>query len=410
MTTKAARIFIAWVSATVLISPLPGAAQSENPLTPAVRVNNAVATQYDLDQRVNFLRLLNLPGDPEQVATDGLIDDLLRVEAAKTLGINVTDEQVQAGMAEFAGRAELGVDEFIQGIEQAGIDVRTFRDFVRAGLLWNAVVRARFAPRAQIGEAEIDRAIALASQSRGGVRVLLSEIVLPAPEGQEAAARLQAEEIRRLTSVRDFENAASTFSAAPSRTQGGRIDWLSIGNLPPALRVQLLTLSPGQITAPVELPGAIAIFQLRAIEDTVAPGAETLSVDYAVYHIPGGGDAPAQAQDIRNRVDTCDDLYGVAQGRPEEALERNILPLAEVPADIAVELARLDENESSAALTRSGPDGETLMFLMLCSRVTEQIEDVSREEIRSQLVNQRLTSLADSYLAELRADATIVFP
>lgn len=276
-------------------------------------------------------------------------------------------------------------------------------------MIWRTIVQGRFSARSQISDTEVDRAIALAG-SRGGVRVLLSEIIIGIPEGREDDARRLANEISRLTSAEEFSAAARNYSAAPSRDRGGRIDWLPIGNLPPEIRGKVLTLTPGQITEPIDLPNAIALFQMRAMEETLAPETQTLSVDYASYLIPGAGNGKAQSEaaKLRASVDTCDDLYGVAYGQAPEVLEREVLPLSEVPQNVAIELAKLDENEVSTTLTRNG--GDTLVFLMLCGRVTEQVEDVSRDDIRLQLRNQRLASYADNYLAELRAEADIVFP
>ncbi len=386
-----------------------GSARAQDLLAPVARVNGAVIAQYELLQRTRFLEALGQPGDLRKAALDGLIDDRLRIQAGKTLGVSVDEEQVSAGMAEFAARFQLSTEAFLTAMAEEGLAPEIFRDFVSAGLVWRAIVQVRFGPRVQITEAEIDRALT-SSSSRGGVRVLLSEIVIPYSEDREAEARRLAGDLAKVTTSEEFASAARTYSAAPSRDQGGRIDWLPVGSLPPELRAQILTLSPGQVTPPVDRPGAIAIFLLREIEETPVPDAETLSVEYAAYHIPGArtGSALSQAAKIRNEVDTCDDLYRIAQDQPPEVLERETLPLAGIPQDIAIELARLDENEASTALTRNG--GDTLVFLMLCGRVTEQAEDASREEIRAHLVNQRLASYADSYLAELRAEADIVYP
>jgi len=389
----------------LVLSVLPVMAQSL--YAPAARVNDAVVTGYELEQRIRFLRILNQPGNIEQVALEGLVDDRLRLQAANRLGVALSDEQVATGMEEFAGRANLTTEQFIQAIGEGGVDPQSFRDFVSAGLAWREVIGARFAPRTQITEAEIDRALALSS-AQGGIRVLMSEIILPAPPELLEAARSRAKEIAEIDTIAGFAEAARSYSASASRAQDGRIDWLPVGNLPAPIRAQILTLRPGQVTAPIEANNAIALFQLRAMEETGAPEQETLSVEYASYYLPGGQSAQAEAMRIRNQVDTCDDLYGIAKDQPEEVLARETLPLAEVPRDIALELAGLDENEVSTALTRNG--GETLVFLMLCGRVTEQVADVPREDIRAQLTNQRLESYAESYLAELRADATIIFP
>jgi peptidyl-prolyl cis-trans isomerase SurA len=83
-----------------------------------------------------------------------------------------------------------------------------------------------------------------------------------------------------------------------------------------------------------------------------------------------------------------------------------------VPSDIALELARLDNNEISTSLTRQ--NGAFLTFLMLCGRTIippepeeEGAEIDLRAQMRDRLFQQRISSYADSYLAELRADAII---
>ncbi|KMW56231.1 Survival protein SurA precursor (Peptidyl-prolyl cis-trans isomerase SurA) [Candidatus Rhodobacter oscarellae] len=384
----------------------PALGQS-NPFAPAVQVNDRVITQFELDQRILFFEALRAPGDLEQQALDRLVEERLQYDAAQTLGLSIGDEQVQAGMEEFAGRANLTAEQFVAAMGQEGVAEETFRDFVRAGMLWREVVRARFGPRTVVTEAEIDRALELGSAT-GGVRVLISEIFLPAdtPE-RRAAAQRRAEDLSKITTLGAFASAARQYSAAPSRGRGGRQDWIPVGNLPPAIRAQILTLAPGEVTDPIEVPNAIALFQLRDLEETDAADAEAVSVEFARYFIPGGrsGAALAEADKIMAEVDTCDDLYGVAQGQPEDRLLRDVLPVAEIAGDIAIELAKLDEGEVSTALSTG--DGQALVFLMLCGRTLEVNAEANREAVRQSLINQRLASYASGYLSELRADAVI---
>ena len=89
-----------------------------------------------------------------------------------------------------------------------------------------------------------------------------------------------------------------------------------------------------------------------------------------------------------------------------ELLERLDLAPGEIPRDIALELAKLDEGEISTNLTRS--DGQTLVFLMLCGRTAVQNENATRNDVAAALTQQRLNQLADSYLDQLRADALII--
>lgn len=204
-----------------------------------------------------------------------------------------------------------------------------------------------------------------------------------------------------------FANAARTYSVAPSRAQNGQLDWLNVSDLPPAVASQVVNLLPGQVTGPIPVQGGIAIFQLRQLQETEARAPSDVILDFAQLFIAGGRNsaALAEASKISARIDTCDDLYGIIANKPEEDLLRDVLSISALPADIALELAKLDNNEVSVALTRN--NGETLVFLMLCNRTRALAEDISREDIRTQLQNQRLVSFADIYLQELLADAHI---
>ncbi len=387
------------VSLISLAHPL--AAQDGGPFSPRLIVSGSAITNYEVDQRMRFLRLLNTPGNIEEGAVEALIEDRLRLDAGKLMGISAPEELVLEGMAEFASRADLSVDEFVKAIAEGGIERDTFYDFVEAGVVWREVIRARFGPRSQITEAEIDRALALSSQ-RGGARVLLSEIILRAdtPAFKAQSEALAERLSREITTPAAFAAAARRYSVSGSRGRGGRIDWLELSNLPPQLSSLVLSLGPGEVTEPVPIPNAIALFQLRAIEELDANTPDTLAVEYAQFLLPAG--ASAEAQKVVQWIDACDDLYGVAKGLPEDRLLRDTKPVAELPQDIALELAKLDEGETSI-LNR----GAATVVLMLCGRTPDLGEDVDRDTVRNRLRNQRLASYADGYLAELRSDAII---
>ncbi|MFP7571523.1 peptidylprolyl isomerase [Marivita sp. S2033] len=388
---------------TLALGPVTAGAQ--NMFAPAIRINDSVVTAYELEQRARMLTVLSAPGNVQTLAREQLIDDRLRLQAAEAAGIDPSEEEVLDGMTEFAGRANLSREEFIQALAGSGVAEQTFRDFVRAGLSWRLLVQARFAGRVNLTDTEIDRALGAAGGS--SVRVLLSEIIMPAPPGQADAVRERAERISQITSEAAFSSEARRYSATATKQAGGRLPWQNLEDLPPVLRPLVLALSPGQVTDPIPIPNAVALFQLRDIEETGYKAATYSAIEYAAYYLPGGRSAAtlAQARVLESKLDRCDDLYGVAQGQPAGVLERQTLPPSDIPTDVAFELSKLDPGEVSTALTRS--NGQTLMFLMLCGRTAEVNEDVDRDQFALGLRNQRFQSLAESYLAQLRADARI---
>ena len=379
-------------------------ARAGGPFAPVAKVNEKVVTGYELDQRARFMQLLRAPGDVRELALKALIDERLQVEAAERMGIEATDEMIAQGMEEFAGRANLTAEKFVQLLRSAGVAEETFRDFVKAGILWREVVRTRFAPRVQVSDAEVDRALAMAANPTG-LRVLLSEIILPAPPELAAEAERIARRLARIRSFSAFAAAARQYSASRSRDAGGRLPWMPLSNLPPQIRSQILALKPGEVTQPIPIPGGIALFQLRALEEIDAPAPTKVTVEYMRLKLPGrsGEAARKEAARIEASTDTCEDLYGINKGKPEELLERVTKPMAEVAGDEAIALAKLDPNEISPPLPREGGS----VLLMLCARIPELPAEISREEIRNRLANQALAQYAEGFLAELRADAHI---
>ena len=385
------------------LSMVPGATMAQSPFSPAVTINDHVVTHYEIEQRARLLEVLNAPGDLRQQARETLIDERLQQMAGARSGLTATPEEVEAGMAEFASRADMSTEAFIAALAQEGVAPESFRDFVAAGITWRNVVRARFGPRSQVTAAEIDRALTL-SASEAGAQVNIAEIVIPlTPQNRDTLRADLAQLVDEVDgSIGAFAEAARAYSAAPSSRQGGSVGWRPLSSIPPQMRAMLLPMAVGDVTDPVPLGQAIGIFQMRGLQESGFVTPDLTAVEYAQVPIPGGRSeaALAEARDLRNSIDTCDDLYGVRPG----GFEIVTLPIEEVPDDISVELLRLDAGEVSTNLTRA--NGEQLLFLMLCGRSTE-LPEGGREQVREALFQQRMESYANGYLAELRADAII---
>jgi peptidyl-prolyl cis-trans isomerase SurA len=384
------------------------AALAQNLFAAVAQVDEALITEFEVQQRIRFLQVLGAPGGARAEVLEELIKDRLREAATTQSGVTLSEDSLQAGLSDFAARADLSAEEFVEGLESAGIARETFRDYVATSLIWRDYIRARFGNRVQISEDEIDRAVSSVADNTG-IEVLVSEIIIPAPPERAEQVQAQAEEIAASTTEAEFSSYARRFSATASRDNGGRLNWLPITELPASLRPILLALGPGEVSSPLPIPDAIALFQLRDIRETEAPQPSYSAIEYAAYYMSGGRtpETLKRARAIEARVDRCDDLYGIAKGQPESALDRGSLPPSEIPQDIAMELAKLDPGEVSTALTRA--NGNTLVFLMLCGRtpVLPEDQEIDRAAVAAQLRNSRLSAFSETLLDELRAEATI---
>lgn len=374
---------------------------------PVITVNDRAITGFELDQRKRMLEVFRTSGGLDKVAREALIEDRLKEGQLSRAGLRMTEESLRNAMGEFAGRANLELDQFIQLLGANGVSEETLRDFVRTGVSWRDYIRNRFGSRVTVTDADVDRAIAQTGSGGSAIEVLLSEIIIAAPPPRAAQAMATAQRISQLRSTSAFEAQARRVSALPSKGNGGRLGWLPITNYPPQLQSLILGLSPGEVTAPLPITNGVALFQMRAIREVQAAFVAPTAIDYAAFYLAGGqSDVGLRAaQKLVDSVDTCDDLYGEAKGLSQNVLERQSLAPADIPQDVAIELARLDTDEASYNLTRS--NGQTLMFLMLCGRTNAASDGINPDAVRNQLRSQRLAGFADALLEDLRSSATI---
>lgn len=387
----------------VLAGLAPTAAPAQDLFAPRLYINGQVITEYEVIQRALFLQLLRAPGDPMEEALRALTEDRLRMSEAKRLGLKVAEDEVMQGMEEFASRANLTAEQLVGELQKVGIAPETFRDFVVAGLLWRQAVRARYVGRVSVSEADIDKAMQAAARPRA-LKVLASELVIPMPEGREESAMALANRLsEEIDSEGEFASAARSYSAAPTAGRGGRLEWLPLANLPPAIAGQILALGVGEASRPIQVPGAVVLFLLRDVAEDDSAEPISVSVEYARFLMP---DDPEAIAALKAKTDGCLDLYGATRGLPEDRLVIESLPMSEIAQDIGLELAKLDPGEVSTALSQSG----MRMFLMLCSRDVTGETPPTRAELRERVQNQKLDGLAQGYMAELKAAAIIREP
>ena len=387
----------------MLTAPLVAPVLAQDLFAPRVYVNDRAITEYEIQQRARFLQVLRAPGNPEDEALKALIEDRLQQAEAKRLGIKLAEKDLTAGLTEFAARANLTPEQFVVELGKAGIEPETFRDFVSAGLIWRQVVRAKFLGQVPISEADVDKALEAAARPKA-LRVLVSELVLPAPPGQEAAAMARAQELSdSLSGEGAFASAARAYSAAPTAGSGGRLDWLPLAILPAAIGAKVLAIGAGEVSDPIAVPNAVVLFLLRDVAEDTSAEPISVTVDWVEFLVP---DDAAEIARLRAVADDCPTLMGEAKGLPEGRMTRQQAGRDTIPNDVALELAKLDPNETSVALTKDG----YRRMLMLCGRSPVLEPMPTRDQVREQVINQKLEGLAGSYLEELRSAAIIREP
>ena len=368
---------------------------------PAIQVDEMVITKYELDQRKLFFKLLNFPGDHEKQAKKTLIDDRLKKKAARNLGIKIDQAALQLEMKIFAERANLTTNQFIDQLKLAGVDKSTWVDYLTVPILWFNTVSKKFSSEILLSNSSNSRNI---SENTGTeVQVLLTEIIVPSNTGLKETATEIVEAIRKIRSVEKFSEAAYRYSAAPTKTVGGKITWQSISNLPASVKPLVSGLSIGEVTEPLSIPGGIALFQLRNIREIKGSTSKDEIIDFLVFEFEKN---PKIETSIKSKVYGCEDLFFFSKKLKKSEINRTNSRIKSLSKSLQLVLSKLDENEF--AFIRE--NDQRTQLIMVCKRQKEiKLSNNKIKDFDSANSNKRLLNLANSYIENLRQKAQIVY-
>ncbi len=154
---------LAMLAAFAILLTLPDRTIAQVEQSIVVLVNDDPISAYDIEQRERFLAVTahEQPGPAlKKKATDMLIDERLQLQQGKKLGITSDDADVNKILGDMAQKNNLTTEGLGSALGQMGVNMRTLKDRVRAQLVWQDVVRRKFRHEVNVGDIDVDRAIA----------------------------------------------------------------------------------------------------------------------------------------------------------------------------------------------------------------------------------------------------------
>lgn len=233
---------------------MPLAATVSQPATASeirVIVNDEIVTSYDIARRAAFLRLQQRGGDVRQQATDELIEEALKRDAVRRVGIRIPDSMVEDAFANFAQQNRMSTGQMTQILNQAGVTVDHFKEFIRLQIGWAQTVQLRARSESQMmSEQEaVARMLEQGGEKPTSTEYILQQVIFVIPEsrrGSELSAR-RAEANRMRGQVNDCERTVSLAQGLRDVTVRdlGRVLELE---LPPRWAEDISGLQAGQTT------------------------------------------------------------------------------------------------------------------------------------------------------------------
>jgi peptidyl-prolyl cis-trans isomerase SurA len=126
-------------------------------------------------------------------AQEELIEEKLKMQEARKLGIEVSDQDVQRIIKNIAEKNKVTEAQFAQNLKNMGTDISVMKTRFTAGLAWREVIRRKFAAQISINQRDVDRLMAQSRTETGEdtVELTVQKISLPLPAKIDQAAMAQ---------------------------------------------------------------------------------------------------------------------------------------------------------------------------------------------------------------------------
>jgi peptidyl-prolyl cis-trans isomerase SurA len=244
----------------------------------AAIVNGQPILLSDVEERVGpeLVRLMTQPAGPQRDkdrvnllhrGLSELIDEKLIETEASSLGLSVTEEELQRALDQLARQQNMETADFRQALAQQGISWDTARDTVRRQTLMAEVLRFKVKAR-KVTDEEVQAAYATEIQnSQYEVRARHIFIAMPpnATPAQVAAAQARAEQaLHRVKSGETFALVARDVSEGPTAKQGGDLGYFRRGLMLPAIEQAAFSLKPGEVSPVIRTSSG---FHIVTVED-----------------------------------------------------------------------------------------------------------------------------------------------
>lgn len=381
-------------------------------------VNDDAITDFDVDGRIRLIAAsANAPVNAEaqqrygRIALRELIDDRLKAQEAKRLGIAAGDKEVGAAIQSIERNNKMEPGGLMKELTQKSVPVGALIDQVKASILWRKVLRRRVLPQVRVATNEVDDALNRIREAAGGFVARVAEIVLPAgtPEDRREANARAAEIRSQLASGAKFPELARRYSRSPTAAVGGDMGEVQSGQLPPELDEALAALKPGQISEPIYADGAIHILLLVGRQGVEAGDSRDAVITLARLFLPVGNEGNAealagQAKAVVSGLDSCDAFEAAARRigppQPPRIVDARI---GDMPEEIRDTINDLKAGEQSDVIELSSG----IAIFMLCRRAESGDSLPTASRIAEALQRQRAERRADRYLRDLRRLAFI---
>jgi peptidyl-prolyl cis-trans isomerase SurA len=244
-------------------------------------VNQEPITHTDVDKRVTRIQetspagtRLPPPDELRRQVLDALIDEKVQISFAKTMGMDISDAEVDSAIENIAAQNQLSLADLKSRMQADGLDFQRYRNSLREQILLQRLREREVGNRIQISDADIDAFIKDDPAAQTEVALNVAHILIAVPDkatpAQVQALQAKAQGIQeRAAQGANFTQLAKDFSAdTNTRDQGGAFGLRPISRLPELFVATAGKLKVGQVAPLVRSNAGFHIIKLIERENS----------------------------------------------------------------------------------------------------------------------------------------------
>lgn len=367
-------------------------------------VNDEVISDYDVSERLNMRRVFDPQiadnKDTRQKILEDLVNEKIKIQAAQQANIEVTDAEIEQGIAYLAQQNQIQPAELKTRLAKQGVSLDTLKTQTRADLLWLRYMQQKQLKAEKISDKQIKKLRDSIQQDMRADRYLLSVIYIPYGKNKAQAEQKAQEAFDAVVRGESFSQTAKTYSSGAHAKVGGDLGWVKAETLDALLQQVVQVMTPGQLSKPVAGKSGYYVALLRE----KMPGMTTSDVtSIALSQVLIPKDDVETAVQAAQMAKDCQQFNAVAKeyGLPGSGPVGDII-LERVPTEMANLLKQTPVQTASEPV-------ETPTEIVVFMKCEQHKVSVMPDEhtLRQRLEMESLEKQSNALIQELKKQAVI---
>jgi peptidyl-prolyl cis-trans isomerase SurA len=238
----------------------------------AVKVNNEIITNIDIENEARYLLALNK--ELESLKEDEILnlarssiikEKIKKNELIKYYKLSSENNYIDNLIKTFYTKLDLkNTEEFEAYIKSYGLNIKDIKQKIEIESLWNSLIFDKYKNQVQINRENLKTKLNNQFKDKAyQEKYNLSEILFNLDKNESLNQKYSI--IKESINKNGFKNTANIFSISDTGKFGGEIGWINGSQLSKNIKNQINKMKINQITEPIIIPGGFLLLKINEI-------------------------------------------------------------------------------------------------------------------------------------------------